>query len=48
MAFLSITELMSHPEMSELNADAPKNIPPTSVTELVSHPEMPVLNADAP
>ena len=42
-----ITELVSHPEMSALNADASTNIHPMSVTELVSHPEMSALNVDA-
>ena len=37
---MSVTELVSHPEMSALNADAPLNIPYMFVTELVSHPEM--------
>jgi hypothetical protein len=44
---MTVTELVSHPEMSALNADAPRNIDPMSVTELVSHPEMSALNADA-
>jgi hypothetical protein len=43
-----VTELVSHPEMSALNADAPYNIYLMFVTELVSHPEMSALNADAP
>jgi hypothetical protein len=43
-----VTELVSHPEMSALNADAQLNIAYMSVTELVSHPEMSALNADAP
>ena len=42
-----VTELMSHSEMSALNADAIRNIDPMSVTELVSHSEMSALNADA-
>jgi hypothetical protein len=42
-----VTELVSHPEMFALNADAPRNIFPMSVTELVFHPEMSALNADA-
>jgi hypothetical protein len=42
-----VTELVSHPEMFTLNADAPSNIYPMLVTELVSHPEMSALNADA-
>jgi hypothetical protein len=41
------TELVSHPEMSALNADAPSNIYRMFDTELVSHPEMSALNADA-
>jgi hypothetical protein len=45
---MSVTELVSHPEMSALNTDAPLNIYPMYVTELVSHPEMSALNADAP
>jgi hypothetical protein len=44
---MSVTELVFHPEISALNADAPRNIHPMSVTELVPHPEMSVLNADA-
>jgi hypothetical protein len=43
-----VTELVSHPEMSVLNADAPRNIPPMFVTELVFQPEMSALNDDAP
>jgi len=47
-----VTELVSHPEMSALNADAPRNITPMSVTELVSHPEMfalkPLASRNAP
>jgi len=42
-----VTELVSHPEMSALNADAQENMPPMSVTELVFHPEMSALNDDA-
>jgi len=42
-----VTELVSHPEMSALNADAEPNINSMLVTELVSHPEMSALNADA-
>jgi hypothetical protein len=42
-----VTGLVSHPEMSALNADAPLNIECMLVTELVSHPEMSALNADA-
>jgi hypothetical protein len=44
---MPVTELVSHPEMSALNADASRNISPMSVTELVFHPEMSALNADA-
>jgi len=46
---MSVTELVSHPEMSALNpnANAPLNIDLMSVTELVSQPEMSALNADA-
>jgi hypothetical protein len=43
-----VTELVSHPEMSTLNADAPRNTLDMLVTELVFHPEMSALNADAP
>jgi hypothetical protein len=43
-----VTELVSHAEMSALNADASRNIAYMFVTELVSHAEMSVLNADAP
>ena len=43
-----VTELVSQPEMSASNADAPENICIMSVTELVFHPEMSALNADAP
>jgi hypothetical protein len=43
-----LTELVFHPEMSALNADAPENISFMLVTELVFHPEMSALNADAP
>jgi hypothetical protein len=42
-----VAELVSQPEMSASNADAPLNMPPMSVTELVSQPEMSALNADA-
>ena len=45
---MSVTELVSHSEMSALNADAPENIRPMFVTELVSQSEMSALNADAP
>ena len=34
---MSVTELVSQPEMSALNADAPKNISFMSVTSLTSH-----------
>jgi len=48
---MSVTELVSHPEMSALNSalnsDAEPNIYLMFVTELVSHPEMSALNADA-
>jgi hypothetical protein len=47
MLLMSVTELVSHPEMSALNANAPRNIYAMSVTELVSHPEMSALNVDA-
>jgi len=42
-----VEELVSHPEMSALNAFACINIPPMFVTELVSHPEISALNAYA-
>ena len=42
-----VTELVSHPEMSALNAVASKNITAMIITELVSHPEMSALNAGA-
>jgi hypothetical protein len=42
-----VTELVSHPEMSTLNADAPENISFMLVTELVSQPEMSALNDEA-
>ena len=42
---MPVTELVSHPEMSALNADAPENIYCMSVTLLVSQPEMSALNA---
>jgi hypothetical protein len=45
---MSVTELVFQPEMSALNADAPKNISRMSVTELVFQPEMSALNADVP
>jgi hypothetical protein len=45
---MSVTELVSQPEMSAVNADATKNMPPMFVTELVFQPEMSALNADAP
>ena len=46
MPFMLVTELVSQPEMSTLNALAPLNMNPMSVTELVSQPEMSALNAD--
>ena len=42
-----VTELVSHPEMSALNAVATSNMVNMFVTELVSHSEMSALNADA-
>jgi hypothetical protein len=48
MYSMFVTELVSHPEMFALNADALLNIYRMSVTELVSHPEMSALNTDAP
>jgi len=42
-----VTELVSHPEMSALNADASPNIDLMFVTEHVFHPEMSALNDDA-
>ena len=42
-----VTELVSQPEMSALNADANINIYPMFVTKLVFQPEMSALNADA-
>ena len=45
---MSVTELVSQPEMSALNADAPRNMYCMPVTELVFQPEMFALNADAP
>ena len=42
-----VTELVSQPEMSALNADAPLNMFAMNITELVSQPEMSELNADA-
>ena len=47
MAPMFVTELVSQPEMSALNADAPRNMPYMVVTELVSQPKMSALNADA-
>ena len=44
---MSVTELVSHPEMSALNADALASIASMFVTELVFHPEMSALNAVA-
>ena len=40
----SVTELVSHAEMSALNDVADLNMNPMSVTELVSHAEMSALN----
>ncbi len=48
MFAMFVTELVSQPEMSALNADAPLNMYHMRVTELVSQPEMSALNADAP
>ena len=48
MLTMFVTELVSQPEMSALNAVAYSNMPLMSVTELVSQPEMSALNADAP
>ena len=45
---MSVKELVSQPEMSASNADAPENMYLMFVTELVSQPEMSALNADAP
>ena len=45
---MSVTELVSQPEMFALNADAPRNMYSMFVTELVSQSEMSALNADAP
>ena len=42
-----MSELVSHDEMSPLNASAPINIRDIAVTELVSHDEMSPLNAPA-
>ena len=44
---MSVTELVSQPEMFALNADAALNIYSMSVTELVFQPEISALNADA-
>ena len=44
---MSDKELVSHPEMSALNAEAELNIDTMLVTELVFHPEMSALNTDA-
>jgi len=41
---MSVTELVSHAEMSALNDVAPLNMPSMRVTELVFHAEMFVLN----
>ena len=48
MAAMLVTELVSQPEMSALNDDAPSNMLFTSVTELTSHAEMPALKDVAP
>ena len=45
---MSVTEEVSHEEISRLNALAEKNIPPMLVTEEVSHEDISLLNADAP
>ena len=42
-----VTELVSHAEMSALNAVASENMALMLVTELVSHAEMSALNAVA-
>ena len=47
MSVQPVTELVSHPEMSALNAYAYPNIHPMFVTELVSHSEMSALNVAA-
>ena len=44
MDIMLVTELVSHAEMSALNAVASLNMPPMVVTELVSHAEMSALN----
>ena len=44
---MSVKELVSQPEMSALNADAPLNMCSMSVTELVFQSEMSASNADA-
>ena len=41
---MPVTELTSHPEMSALNADAPKNMCHKLTKDLVSHAEMSALN----
>ena len=48
MYAMSLMELVSQPEMSALNADAPLNISCMSVTELVSQPEMSSLKVAFP
>jgi hypothetical protein len=45
MSVQPVTELVSHPEMSALNASAYSNIDSMSVTELVFHPEMSALKS---
>ena len=47
MNLMFVTELVSHAEMSALNAVAPSNMPYMLVTELVFHAEMSALNDDA-
>ena len=47
MFSMYITELVSQPVMSALNADALLNMYVMCNTELVSQPEMSALNADA-
>ena len=48
MLTMFVTELVSQPEMSALNAVVYSNICPMFVTELVSQPEMSASNAEAP
>ena len=47
MLSMFVTELVSHAEMSALNAVARENMCPMVVTELVFHAEMSALNDDA-